>query len=101
MNWNWWILAAAKPATQENALLTWLPMIAIFGVFWFILIMPQRKQQKQRDAMIKNLNKGDKVVTVGGIHGEIVEIDDEDVKLRVADKVEIKFTRGSVARVKG
>jgi preprotein translocase subunit YajC len=98
---NWWILAATKPVgPADNPLMTWLPMIAIFGVFWFVLIMPQRKQQKQRDLMIKNLKKGDKVVTIGGMHGEVIEIDDEDVKLRVADKVEMKFTRSSVARVK-
>ncbi|MGE5606570.1 MAG: preprotein translocase subunit YajC [Bacteroidota bacterium] len=72
----------------------------IFVVFWFLMIMPQRKQQKQRNAMLSNLKKGDKVVTIGGIHGEIVEFDDEDLKLRVADKVEIKFTRSAIARVK-
>lgn len=100
---NWWILAAAgKPAaTDGNALMSWLPMILIFVVFWVILIMPQRKQQKQRDVMLKNLKKGDKVVTIGGLQGEITELDDDDVELRVADKVVMKFTRSAIARVKG
>jgi preprotein translocase subunit YajC len=51
-------------------------------------------------AMLSNLKKGDKVVTIGGIHGEIVEFDDEDVKLKVADKVEVKFAKSAISRVK-
>ncbi|HEX7714104.1 MAG TPA: preprotein translocase subunit YajC [Bacillota bacterium] len=105
---DWLILAATQPAAAAangatGAASIWgglLPMILILVFFWIIIIMPQRKQQKQRDAMLKNLKKGDKVITAGGLHGEIVEIDEEDVRLRVADKVELKFTRGSISRVK-
>lgn len=106
---DWLILAATQPAANSaangatGAASLWgglLPMILILVFFWVIIIMPQRKQQKQRDAMLKNLKKGDKVITTGGLHGEIVELDEDDVKLRVADKVELKFSRGSVSRVK-
>ena len=105
---DWLILAATQPAAAAangatGAASIWgglLPMILILVFFWIIIIMPQRKQRKQRDAMLKNLKKGDKVITAGGLHGEIVEIDEEDVRLRVADKVELKFTRGSISRVK-
>ncbi|HHU50756.1 MAG TPA: preprotein translocase subunit YajC [Firmicutes bacterium] len=78
-----------------------LPMILVFVIFWFILIMPQRKQQKQRQAMLDALKKGDKVITIGGIHGEILEIDGDDLRLRIGDKVEIKVLRSAVSRVKG
>lgn len=102
-----WILAVAKPIvnqTQPGAGAGWmsmLPMILVMVVLWFIMIAPQRKQQKQRDLMLKSLKKGDKVITAGGLHGEIVEIDENDVRLRVADKTELKFTRGSISRIKG
>ncbi|MGE5581575.1 MAG: preprotein translocase subunit YajC [Bacillota bacterium] len=96
-------LAAAATTPAAGTTSFWiqlLPFIVIFGVFWLLIIMPQRKQQKQRQAMLDSLKKGDKVITAGGLHGEIVEFDDEDIKLRVADKVELKFTRSSIARVK-
>ena len=96
-------LAAQAPAANPGAagfFVQILPFIVIFGVFWLLIIMPQRKQQKQRQSMLDSLKKGDKVITAGGMHGEIVEIDEEDVKLRVADKVELKFTRSSISRVK-
>lgn len=99
---NFWMLAAGKTAaaTQGGAWSSLIMMGLIFVVFWFLMIMPQRKQQKQRNTMLSNLKKGDKVVTIGGIHGEIIEFDEEDIKLRVADKVEIKFAKSAIARVK-
>ncbi len=99
---NFWMLAANQPAAQAqgSAWSSLIMMGLIFVVFWFLMIMPQRKQQKQRNMMLSNLKKGDKVVTIGGIHGEITEFDEDDVKLRVADKVELKFTKSAIARVK-
>ena len=95
------LLAAAKPATTSNAgLIQILILVGFFAIFYFLMIAPQRKQQKQRQAMLSSLKKGDKVITMGGLHGEIVDIDDDDVRLKVADKVELKFSRGSVSKVK-
>lgn len=87
--------------SQANSLMQFLPFILMFGVLWLFMIMPQRKQQKARAAMLAAIKKGDKIVTVGGIHGEITELDEDDAKIRIADKVEIKITRSSIARVKG
>ena len=100
---NLWMLAAPQAAAASNAggLMGLLPMVIVMVVLWFMMIAPQRKQQKQREQMLKSLKKGDKVITIGGMHGEIIEIDEEDVKLRVADKTEVKFTRGSIAKIKG
>lgn len=99
---NFWMLAANQPAAQAQGggYSFLISMALVFVVFWFLMIMPQRKQQKQRNTMLGNLKKGDKVVTIGGIHGEIVEFDEEDIKLRVADKVEIKFAKSAISRVK-
>lgn len=72
----------------------------MLGLFYIMLIRPQQKQQKQRQDMIDALKTGDKVTTIGGIHGEIVKLDDDDVVLRVTEGVEIKITKGGVGRVK-
>jgi preprotein translocase subunit YajC len=92
------LLAAAGPGNQ--GMIQILILVGFFAIFYFLMIMPQRKQQKQRQAMLSSLKKGDKVITAGGMHGEVVELDDEDVRLKVADKVELKFSRSAVAKVK-
>jgi preprotein translocase subunit YajC len=94
------LLAAAPPAAGNSGLIQILILVGFFAIFYFLMIMPQRKQQKQRQAMLNNLKKGDKVITMGGLHGEIIDLDDDDVRLRVAEKVELKFSRGAVSKVK-
>lgn len=74
-----------------------LMMAVIFGVFYFLLLRPQQKRQKEIDAMLKALRKGDKVRTSGGIRGEIVELSDTEVTLLVADKVKINVLRSHIS----
>ncbi|MDY6826392.1 MAG: preprotein translocase subunit YajC [Bacillota bacterium] len=76
-----------------------IPLILLFVLFYFLLIRPQQKQQKKRQEMLKSLNKGDRIVTIGGIHGVIKEIDDMTISLRVADNLNLKFARAAVDRV--
>ncbi|OUN01805.1 MAG: preprotein translocase subunit YajC [Firmicutes bacterium ZCTH02-B6] len=78
-----------------------LPLILMFAVFYFLLIRPQMQQQKKRKEMLDRLKVGDKVITVGGIHGEITAVKDDEVQLRIADKVEIRLSRQGVGHVKG
>lgn len=80
-------------------LVPFIPLILLFGIFYFLLIRPQQKQQKKRQEMIRNLSKGDRVVTIGGIHGVIKEIDETVISLRVADNLNLKFARAAVDRV--
>lgn len=76
-----------------------LPFALVLAVFYFFIIRPQQQQQKARDAMLNALEKGDKVVTTGGIYGEIIELRDDTCILKVADKVQLKVTRSAVAKV--
>lgn len=76
-----------------------IPLILLFVIFYFLLIRPQQKQQKQRKEMLSSLKKGDRVVTIGGMHGVIKEIDDKIISLRVADNLNLKFARGAIDRV--
>lgn len=89
-----------EQATQGTTLIgALLPFILMFAIFYFLLIRPQQKQQKARQAMLDSLKKGNKVITIGGIYGEITDIKDDQLILRIADKVEIKTTRGAVSQV--
>ena len=90
------ILTIAQ-ATAQPGLMNFLPLVLIFGIFYFLLIAPMRKRQKALQAMIAALNKGEKVVTTGGLHGEIYALEDETVILKVADNVRVKVARSAIA----
>ncbi|MEO0416658.1 MAG: preprotein translocase subunit YajC, partial [Verrucomicrobiota bacterium] len=76
-----------------------LPFIAIMGLFYFMLIRPQRQQQKKADEMRKALRNGDKVITVGGIHGIVTGVTDSTVSIKISDGVSVKFDKSSIATV--
>ncbi|MCZ6507752.1 MAG: preprotein translocase subunit YajC [Acidobacteria bacterium] len=84
-------------ATSQPGLMNFLPLVLIFGIFYFLLIAPARKRQKAHQAMITELKKGDKVVTNGGLHGEVYALDDETLILKVADNVRLKVDRSAIA----
>jgi len=86
---------------EPNLLTRLLPLILIFDIFYFLLIRPQQKRQKERNAMLQALKKGDKVITIGGIHGTIVDLTEERVTLKVSDTTKMVFERNAVNAVKG
>lgn len=76
-----------------------LPFVLMFVVFYFLLIRPQQKRQKTRNQMLTAIKKGDKVVTIGGIHGTIVELNIDTVVLLVNDATKLTFERSAVNTV--
>lgn len=96
------LLAAAQtaqPTEIEGYLYTYGPLVLMFVVLYFLLIRPQQKRQKTRNMMLGNLKKGDKVVTIGGLHGTIMELTDDTVILRVNDVTKLTFERSAVNAV--
>lgn len=89
----------AAPAGGGGGIGMFVPMILIMVMFYFILIRPQRKQQKQQEEMRKNIGKGDKVVSIGGIHGLVTGHTDRTVSVKVADGLSIKFDRSAIASI--
>jgi preprotein translocase subunit YajC len=90
---------ASGAASQSDTLLTFLPMIAIFVVFYFLLIRPQQKKQKEARAMLDALEKGNEVVTAGGILGRIVKLDEQYVTVEVAPNTRMVVHRGGLSRL--
>lgn len=74
-----------------------LPMILIFVIFYVVLMLPMQRQRKALAQMVANLKKGDKVITNGGIYGEVVSVDTNTVILRIADNVRVKMARSAIS----
>jgi len=85
------------PNQTPNPILSMLPIVFIFLVFYFIVIIPQKKQKKQHMDMIDNLKKNDEVVTVGGVHGVIVNVKDKTFVLRVDDNVKVEVDKSAIS----
>jgi len=81
-------------------LANFLPIILIFIIFYFILIRPQQKKQKEFESMLKELKKNDEVVTSCGIHGTILNIKDDTLTLRIDDNVKIEINKNAIGYVK-
>lgn len=92
---------AAEQATPQGSILgMFLPMILVFGVFYFLLIRPQQKQQKKLQAMVEAMRPGDEVVTRSGLHGRITSIDGALCKVRIATNVDVTMGKDAIALVK-
>lgn len=91
----------AQGSGGESLLLNLVPMLAIFAIFWFLLVAPMRRQQKQKQKMIEELKRGDKVVTTGGVYGDVAAVDSGTVVLKVADNLKIKVAKNAIAGLQG
>jgi len=78
---------------------SFIPLILMFVIFYFLLIRPQQKRQKEHKALLSNLKRGDEVVTAGGILGKITNVSEKFVTVEVAEKVRIKVARGQIMSV--
>ena len=81
-------------------MLSLVPFVLIFVVFYFLLILPQQKRQKKLRAMLEALKKGDKVVTASGIWGTVTNLGKETVTLQIADNTKVKIQRDQIARLR-
>ena len=81
---------------MNEQLMSFLPMIVIFVLFWFLLVRPQQKKMKEHKTMLETIKKGDEVVTQAGMIGRITKLDDNNVTVEVAKNVEIQFQRAAI-----
>jgi preprotein translocase subunit YajC len=91
------LMMGAPPGS--NPLLTFMPIVAMLGIMYFLLVRPQQKEAKRHAAMLDQLKKGDEVVTVGGLYGRILAINGDRVSLRVDEGVKVEVERAKIMRV--
>ena len=91
--------AYAQDAGATGGLMSFLPLIVIFAVFYFMLIRPQMKRAKEHKQLVAQLGKGDEVITNGGLLGKITDVSESFVTLELADNLQIKLQRSAVANI--
>ena len=92
-------LGGCVPTAEAEGGFDWTIIIflaLIFGVFYFLMIRPQRKRQKEHQELVQELQKGDRVVTAGGIYGQIESLSDDSVVLKVESGTTLRIARGSI-----
>ncbi len=97
------LLIPLQAQSEGSPFSMFVPMIAIFLIFYFLLIRPQQKRQRETEEMIKAVKKGDDVVTAGGLHGKVVGVTDDILTLEIAvlkgERVRVKLARAKVESV--
>ena len=91
--------AQAGAAAEPNLLVTFLPLIAIFAIFYFLMIRPQQRKMKLHREMVANLRRGDKVVTAGGFIGTVAKVHDDELEVEIAKDVKVRVGRGTISEV--
>ena len=76
-----------------------IPLIAMFAIMYFLIIRPQQKQRKDREALLAAVKKGDRVVTSSGLYGTVVGLSEHTVTLKVAEQVKMEFERSAIGRI--
>ena len=96
------LLAEEGAQGSSNAfgtILSFLPFIAIFVIFYFLLIYPESKKRKKHQKMVEALKRDDKVITTGGIYGIVKNVKKTTIVVKIADKVDVEIDRSAVVRV--
>lgn len=82
---------------SANTLISFVPILAMVAIFWFLVIRPANQQRKKTQEMLSALKKGDRVVTSGGIYGTVQSVEAETVYLKIADNVKVKVARSAIS----
>ncbi len=93
------ILAAATSAAAPPAWISWLPIVGMIAIFWFLIIRPQMRQHKAHQTKVAGLKRGDEVVTAGGLVGKITKVDDSYAEIEIAKGVKVRAVKSTIGDV--
>jgi preprotein translocase subunit YajC len=92
-------LSLLQEGSSGSSWLSFLPLVAIIAIFYFLILRPQNKKQKETQKMLSALKKGDRVITIGGIHGVIQSVKESTVIVKVDENTKLELNRGAVSSV--
>ena len=96
---SFFVLSGPPPEGGGGLAGLFLPFLLVFIVFYFFIIRPQKRREDTRKAMIEAVKKGDRIVTIGGVHGTVTKVDENSVLAQVDDNVKLRFDKNAVASV--
>lgn len=95
------IFAMGAPPEGGSPWLQLLPFAVVLGIFYFIILLPMKRKQQKIEAFLTGLKVGDRVITTGGIYGQVTRLGDKSVQLQVADKIRIEVARAAIGGYQG
>jgi preprotein translocase subunit YajC len=101
MSLDTFLLAMGAPQPGANPLVSFIPLIAMLAIFYFILVLPMKKKQQKVQAFLAALKEGDRIVTSGGIFGTITRLKDDAIQIQIAQNVKIDVSRAAVVGYQG
>lgn len=91
------LIGAAEGSAGAEGLISFMPLVIIFVIFYFLLIRPQQKKQQSHKSMLESLKRGDKIITTGGVYGTVEGLADATLQLKIANQVKITISRSAIA----
>ena len=95
------VFAMGMMAEGGSPLLQVVPFVLIFAIFYFIILLPNKRKQQKVQEFLDNLKVNDKIITTGGIFGQVTRLDEQSVQIQIADKVQIKVSRAAIGGYQG
>ena len=86
---------------MSSTWLTLVPYVLILGIFYFVILQPMRKKQQKVEQFLSTLKAGDRVITTGGIYGQITKLNDQSVTLQIAEKIRIEVAKAAIGGYQG
>lgn len=93
--------SSPQPSLASSPFISMMPLLVIFAIFYFLLVRPQQKKAKSHSEMLKNLKKGDRVITSSGFYATVIGIAESNLELKLADNVRVKILKNSISEVLG
>jgi preprotein translocase subunit YajC len=94
-------LALGTPPEGGSPWLQLVPFVIVLGIFYFIILLPMRRKQQKVQQFLEGLKKGDKVITTGGIYGQVTRLNEHSVQLQIADKIQIEVAKAAIGGYQG
>ena len=95
------LLAMGTPQPGANPLISFIPLVAMLAIFYFILVLPMKKKQQKVQAFLQALKEGDRIVTSGGLFGTITKLKDDAVQLQIAQNVRVDISKAAIVGYQG
>ena len=95
------VFAMGASLEGGSPLLQFIPFVLVLGIFYFIILLPMRRKQQKAQQFLENLKVGDRIITTGGIYGQVTRLGAESIQLQIADKLRIEIAKAAIGGLQG